>query len=82
MSRLTRDGCETKFPGANGDDMEMIISPVQLTTSRIGNLTRLTQSLVQAMVIHNAYILYGGLVPESLQLVTSSWEHFICLKKI
>ena len=31
---------ETKFSGANGG-MEIIIFPVQLTTSRIGNLTRL-----------------------------------------
>ena len=45
MSRLTRDGtvksvCDTKFPGANGD-REKFIFPVQLTTSRIGNLARL-----------------------------------------
>ena len=31
---------ETKFSGANGD-REIFIFPVQLTTSRIGNLTRL-----------------------------------------
>ena len=31
---------ETKFSGANGD-RKKIIFPVQLTTSRIGNLTRL-----------------------------------------
>ena len=47
MSRLTRDGTakpvsrETKFSGANGDREIMYIFPVQLTTSRIGNLTRL-----------------------------------------
>ena len=46
MSRLARDGTakpvsrETKLSGANGD-MEIFIFPVQLTTSRIGNLTRL-----------------------------------------
>ena len=50
MSRLTRDGKpnpsrETKFSGANGD-REMFIFPVQLTTSRIGNLTRLILTLV------------------------------------
>ena len=43
MSRLTRDGLpnpsrETKFSGAKGDRETFIIS-VQLTTSRIGNLT-------------------------------------------
>ena len=48
MSRLTRDGTvlpnssrETKFSGgANADREILIIFPVQLTTSRIGNLTR------------------------------------------
>ena len=49
MSRLTRDGTaepvrETKFSGANAD-REMLIFPVQLTTSRIGNLTRLIHTL-------------------------------------
>ena len=45
MSRLTRMGLpnasgETKFSGANGD-RETLIFPVQQTTSRIANLTRL-----------------------------------------
>ena len=45
MSRLVRTGLpnpsrETKFSGANAD-REKIIFPVQLTTSRIGNLPRL-----------------------------------------
>ena len=46
MSRLTRDGTaepacrETKFSGANADK-ETLIFPVKLTTSRIGNLSRL-----------------------------------------
>ena len=50
MSRLTRDETaepvsrETKFSGANGDK-EMFIFPVELTTSRIGNLTRLILTL-------------------------------------
>ena len=35
---------ETKFSGANGD-REMFTSPVQLTTSRIGDLTRLIHTL-------------------------------------
>ena len=66
MSRLTRDGTaepsrETKFPGANGD-RESIIFPIQLTTSRIGNLTRLILTLaicVMTLLTHsiNEYIL-------------------------
>ena len=49
MNRLTRDGTdepsrETRFSGANGD-RATIIFPVQLTTSRIGNLTRLILTL-------------------------------------
>ena len=35
---------ETKFSGANGD-REVFIFPVQLTTSRIGNLIRLILTL-------------------------------------
>ena len=35
---------ETKFSGANGD-REMFIFPVQLTTSRMGSLTRLILTL-------------------------------------
>ena len=35
---------ETKFSGANAD-REIFISPVQLITSRIGNLTRLIPTL-------------------------------------
>ena len=35
---------ETKFSGANGD-RKISIFPVQLTTSRIGNLTRLILTL-------------------------------------
>ena len=42
---------ETKFPGANGD-REMSNLPVQLTTSRIGNLTQLILTLLNVMTIH------------------------------
>ena len=50
MSRLTRGGTakpsrETKFSGTNGDREELFF-PIQLTTSRIGNLTRLILTLV------------------------------------
>ena len=49
MSRLTRDGTlipsrETKFSGTYGDRGIFIFS-VQLTTSRVGNLTRLIHTL-------------------------------------
>ena len=58
MLRLTRDATaepfsrETKFSGANGD-REIIICPysiffpVQLTTSRIGNVTPLFPTLLK-----------------------------------
>ena len=36
--------CETKFSGTNAD-REIFIFPFQLTTSRIGNLTRLIHTL-------------------------------------
>ena len=52
MNRLTRDGSrETKLSGTNGD-RGMFIFPVQLTTSRIGNLTRLIHTLLYVMTIH------------------------------
>ena len=44
---------ETKFSGADGDrDREIFIFPVQLTTSRIGNLTQLILLLLHVMTIH------------------------------
>ena len=56
MSRLTRDG--TAEP-VSGDQILRhvrgqgnIIFPVQLTTSRIGNLTRLIHTLLYVMTIH------------------------------
>ena len=56
VSKLKRDGTadnlsrKTKFSGANGD-REMFIFPVQLTTSRIGNLTRLIHTLLYVFTI-------------------------------
>ena len=55
MSKLTRDGLpkpsrEAKFSDANGD-REIFIFPVQLTTSRIGNLTRLIHTLAVCVTI-------------------------------
>ena len=42
---------ETKSSGANAD-REMFIFPVQLTTCRVGNLTRLIHTLVICATIH------------------------------
>ena len=65
MSRLTRDG--TAEPVSRDQILRHargqgnIIFPVQLTTSRIGNLTRLIHTLLYVMTIHT-YIhkLIGG----------------------
>ena len=48
---LPNPSLETKFSGANGD-REIFIFPVQLTRSRIGNLTRLILPLAYVMTIH------------------------------
>ena len=55
MSRFDagRDGrtrLAIKFSGANGDS-EISLFPVQLTTSRIGNLARLIHTLQYVMTI-------------------------------
>ena len=56
MSRLTRD--ETAEPVSRDQILRHargqgdIIFPVQLTTSRIGNLARLTRTLLYVMTIH------------------------------
>ena len=56
MSRLTRDG--TAEPVSRDQILRHargqgnILSPVQLTTSRIGNLTRLIHTLLYVMTIH------------------------------
>ena len=60
MSRLTRDGTaelvsRDQFP-RHARGQGNIIFPVQLTTSRIGNLTRLIHTLLHVMTIHT-YIL-------------------------
>ena len=45
---------ETKFSGADAD-RDTFIFPVQLNTSRIGNLTRLTHILATICVTNNTY---------------------------
>ena len=47
---------ETKFSGANAD-REIFIFPVQLTTCRIGNLTRLIHTLAICVTIHTCILL-------------------------
>ena len=49
---------ETKFSGTHGD-RGILTFLVQLTTSRIGNLTRLTHTLLYVMTIHTC-INFGG----------------------
>ena len=56
MGRRTRDGTAEPVSGdqilrRNGD-IEILIFPVQLTTGRIGNLTRLIHTLLYMMTIH------------------------------
>ena len=48
--RLPNPSRETKSLSANGD-REKLIFPVQLTTSRIGNLTRLIPTLATVYVM-------------------------------
>ena len=61
MSRLARDGTadpsrETKLSGANAD-REILIFPVQLTTCRIGNLTRLIHTLARRRYFQHAHFI-------------------------
>ena len=49
--RDCRTRLETNFSGANGD-RGIFIFPVQLTTSRIGNFTRLNHTLLYVTAIH------------------------------
>ena len=42
---------ETRFSGAN-TDREMLIFPVQLTTSMIGSVTRLIHTLAKCVAVH------------------------------
>ena len=58
MSRLTQlpnPSREIKFSGANGD-RDIFPFPVQLTTRRIGNLTRLIHNLAICVTIHKSII--------------------------
>ena len=64
MSRLTRDG--TAEPVSRDQILRrergqgnIFIFPVQLTSSRIGNLIRLIHTLLHAMTIHTYIHTYG-----------------------
>ena len=51
MENKSKQADDTNFSGTYGD-RGIFIFPVQLTTSRIGNLTRLTHTLLYVMTIH------------------------------
>ena len=72
MSRLARGGTaelvsRDKFSGGDGD-METSISPVQLTTSRFGNLTRLIHNLLYVLTIHTYIYIYIQRIVLALRL--------------
>ena len=77
MSRLTRDG--TAEPVSRDQILRHakgqgnIIFPVQLTTSRIGNLTRLIHTLLYVMTIHT-YIHTRAVFKRVLQCCTTVIE--------
>ena len=52
---------ETKFSGTYGE-RGILIFPVQLTTSRIGNLAQLIHSLLYVMTVHT-YMKQEALAP-------------------
>ena len=57
-TELPNPSRETEISGANGD-REISIFPVQLNTSRIGNLTRLILTLAICVTIHT-YVRHTG----------------------
>ena len=73
MSRLTRDG--TAEPVSRDQILRHargqgnIIFPVQLTTSRIGNLTRLIHTLLYVITIHTYILLKAVKVTDRLTVV-------------
>ena len=61
---------ETKISGANAN-REIFIFPVQLTTSRIGNVTRLIHTLARCVAIHT-YI-NTVIISHTFSLATLLW---------
>ena len=66
---------ETKFSGANAGK-EIFIFPVQPTTSRIGNLTRLIHTLALCVTIHTYISTY--IAPEIPLFFTSNAAVIVC----
>ena len=60
--RQSNPSRETKFSGANGD-REIFIFPVQLTTCRIGNLTRLIHTLAICVTVPYRYFQHAHFIP-------------------
>ena len=56
-AELGRNPRETKFSGTHGD-RGIFCFPVQLTTSRIGSLTRLIHTLLYVRTIHTYIHIY------------------------
>ena len=84
MSRLTRDG--TAEPVSRDQILRHargrgnIIFPVQLTTSRIGNLTRLIHTLLYVMTIHTyIHTLCSLLLTGICEVIVRAISIFICL---
>ena len=88
MSRLTRDGAaepvsrDQILRHARGQGN--IIFPVQLTTSRIGNLTRLIHTLLYVMTIHtyiyDRYAVTSQRVESNMfyvPVLSTCYNHFI-----
>ena len=62
---------ETKFSGAN-ENRKMSLFPVQLTTSRVGNLSRLIHTLARCMTIHTSTSPCRSLCPSPRHLLYPS----------
>ena len=80
MTGRPNPSCETKFSGANGDRVKNHFACVQLTTNRLGDLTR----LILAIAIHdhawyaekpapNIYIVGVWYVRVVIPLVLDAW---------
>ena len=67
---------ETKFSCAN-EVREVFIFPVQLTTSRIGNLTRLILTLAICVTIHSSGITNRQQLKHRTLVTTKSLEYLV-----
>ena len=84
MSRLTRDG--TTEPVSLDQILRHVrkqgifICPVQLTTSRIANLTQLIHTLLYVMTIHT-YHTYDELKAASVYQPLKDWRVRLCSRE-